>query len=73
MRLLRNQKWFFYMNVDERTAKKNYPYVKSSRLVAKAEENIRAVEQQRFPVGIPEMLVKGSRKAKSKSKGKGKG
>lgn len=56
----------FYMDGKKRTAKKNYLNVKASRLVAKAEENIRAVEQRRFPVGTPERLVKGSGKKNKK-------
>jgi hypothetical protein len=58
------QEVVFFMDSEKRTAKKNYLNVKASRLVAKAEDNIRAVEQQRFPVGTPEHLVKGSDKSK---------
>lgn len=57
----------FYMDSDRRTAKKNYLNVKASRLVAKAEDNIRAVEQRRFPVGTPERLVKGKPKVSSET------
>lgn len=49
----------FYMDGDRRTAKKNYLNVKASRMVAKAEENIRGVEEKRFPVGTPKRLVVG--------------
>jgi hypothetical protein len=49
----------FYMDGDRRTAKKNYLNVKASRMVAKADENIRGVEEKRFPVGTPKRLVVG--------------
>lgn len=56
------------MDGDRRTAKKNYLNVKASRMVAKAEDNIRAVEERRFPVGTPQRLVKGSAKAEGRGK-----
>lgn len=54
------QEIVFFMDSDRRTARKNYFNVKASRLVAKALDNIRAVEQGQFPVGTPHRLVKGS-------------
>jgi hypothetical protein len=53
------QEVVFFMDGDKRAAKKNYLNVKASRLVAKAEENIRGVEEKRFPVGTPKRLVVG--------------
>ena len=65
---IQRQEIVFYMDGDRRTAKKNYLNVKASRMVAKAEDNIRAVEERRFPVGTPQRLVKGSAKAKGRGK-----